>query len=137
MLKAISCTLLLLVSACPGVASLAADRPFLHGEILEVHDTARVMMVRTGADTGSSRVVQVIVPRMLLSESPDGMLKLPGCLSSGRHVRIWGDVVPNDAGQFIAEEIRGCGMASCSDPTGVRSRLSRNRGAGVNGELCR
>lgn len=116
--------------------SWAIDRDFLHGVVLEVAEDARTMVVRTTPNDGSSRVVTVFLPETILVTSRNGGLRLPGCISSGKHVRIWGAVFARDTDSFRADAVRGCGMAACYDPTGVRSRLSRNRQGKAMGEMC-
>jgi len=50
---------------------------------------------------------------------------LPACVIIGATIRLWGERLPGDSNTFIATDIRGCRGGGCSDPTGVRSRLSR------------
>ena len=50
---------------------------------------------------------------------------LPACVIIGAKIRLWGKRLPDDIHTFIATDIRGCRGGGCSDPTGVRSRLSR------------
>ena len=52
---------------------------------------------------------------------------LPPCVIIGAKIRLWGNRPPDHIKTFIATEIRGCRGGGCSDPTGVRSRLSRRK----------
>ena len=52
-------------------------------------------------------------------------IALPACVSTGANIRLWGEVLQGEINTFIATDIRGCRGGGCSDPTGVRSRLSR------------
>ncbi len=105
--------------------SFASDQDFLHGKVLEVDSDGLVMIVQPDQDAGE--MVTVMLSSALLVESGSGELRLPGCITSGNHVRVWGKVADVGRATFQAFEVRGCGMASCNDPTGVRERLSRKR----------
>ncbi len=52
-------------------------------------------------------------------------IALPACVTTGADIRLWGEVLQGETNTFIATDIRGCRGGGCSDPTGVRSRLSR------------
>jgi uncharacterized membrane protein YgcG len=52
-------------------------------------------------------------------------IALPACVIIGANIRLWGKRLPGAINTFIATDIRGCRGGGCSDPTGVRSRLSR------------
>ena len=70
----------------------------------------------------------------------NGNVVFPGCVVSGRTIRLWGEIVPDRSNVFLATDIRGWREGKCSDPTGVRFRLFRFRrhhqfdGAGVSGQ---
>jgi hypothetical protein len=123
-------SILLTVLAVPA-SGWALD--FLHGEIETVDSAARVMVVRADQETGGGRLIRVMLPE---EPAPAGG-RLPGCIAVGHHIRVWGLGNRNDGAAFQADEIRGCGMAGCGDPTGVRSRLYRNRENTTMGDMCR
>lgn len=115
----------------------AADPDVLHGEVLEMDKAMQSMVIRLDSIEGAGRLVNVQFSETVRIVSPDGSQNMPECIVRGKHVRIWGAVRQGNAQQFMAEEIRACGMAACSDPTGVRSRLSRKRQSKPMGDMCR
>lgn len=82
-------------------------------------------------------MAEIVLAQALPIESANGTLGFPGCRLADRHVWALAEVAPWAAGQFAIEKREGCGMASRSDPTGVRSRLLRDRGNRAEGEMCR
>lgn len=105
-----------------------AAEDFLYGEVLDVDREAMQMTIRTGAEETGEVVRVVTLSEALLVENRAGDSRLPGCLQAGKHVRVWGVATVEDkTNLFLAEAVRGCGMTSCSDPTGVRERLKRGR----------
>jgi len=109
---------------------------FLHGEIETVDSEARIITVRADQETGGSRLIQVLLPETTADEPGLAGQPLPGCIVVGRHVRVWGQGDRMDGVTFRADDVRGCGMAVCGDPTGVRSRLYRNRARKPMGDMC-
>ncbi len=68
-----------------------------------------------------------------LQITPDRVLKvytdispLPMRVKPDKRVRIWGTQIP-ETNNFFATDIRGMGKHPRHDPTGVRSRMFRNR----------
>ncbi|SHO48443.1 hypothetical protein [Desulfopila aestuarii] len=126
-------SILLTVLAWPA-SGWALD--FLHGEIETVDSAARIMTVRADQETGGGQLIEVTLPEAVAEEPNPSGGQLPGCIVVGRHVRVWGQGNRNDGVAFRAEEVRGCGMVACGDPTGVRSRLYRNRAGKPMGKMC-
>jgi len=56
--------------------------------------------------------------------------KIPGSLSSGDTVRVWGNYAAGGKATFRADTIQKSGAGSGADPTGVRSRLGQRGGQG-------
>ncbi len=56
-----------------------------------------------------------------------GVVVFPGCVVSGKTIRLWGETALHGGNVFFATDIRGCRDGRCSDPTGVRLRLLRSR----------
>ncbi len=54
-----------------------------------------------------------------------GITRFPGCVVKGDIIRLWGKEEPDNSSLFWVTDIRGCRHGGCSDPTGVRSRLTR------------
>lgn len=50
---------------------------------------------------------------------------LPGCVTAGNHVRVWGHWEKPGQNMLLAHDIRGCVGGGCSDPTGILSRLKK------------
>ncbi len=130
----IMCSVFLMVTV-----SRATEREFLHGQILQLNRQDMVMTVQLGSDTeySGSRDVTVLLPANMVLISATGQEMLPACLFSGNHVRIWGTASYPVGDYFRADAVRGCGMAACNDPTGVRSRLFRKRNSDSKGSVCR
>ncbi len=60
-----------------------------------------------------------------------GDTQLPPCVAEGTVVRLWGEFSRGEPGVFTAAFVRGAGRRSWGyDPTGVRQRIGRGRGAG-------
>lgn len=119
------------------VSGRAFGRDFLHGEIETVDRAARVMTVRVDRETGDDRLIRVMLPDAFAGDEVQAGATLPGCIAAGRHVRVWGQARQSEDSAFRADEVRGCGMSACSDPTGVRARLFRNRQEKIMGGMCR
>lgn len=56
--------------------------------------------------------------------------KIPGNLSAGDTVRVWGDYASGGRATFRADAIQKSGAGGGADPTGVRSRLGQRGGQG-------
>lgn len=117
--------LIFLLSLLFASLSFASDQDFLHGKVLEVDPEGLVMIVQPDQDAGEP--ITVLLSSALMVESGSGELRLPGCVNFGNHIRVWGKAGDGLGATFQAFKVRGCGMASCNDPTGVRARLSRKR----------
>lgn len=118
--------------------NVLASEDFLHGEVLNIDREAMRITVRTNWDETREGIRTVAMTESLLVVTKAGDKRFPGCVRLGSRVRIWGTVI--GTGQeaiFLAEQIRGCGMKSCNDPTGVRERLNRSRKPGMAGACCR
>jgi hypothetical protein len=128
------CSLFLVVSLSSG-----AELENLHGEILALSRQDMVMTVQLlrTSDPSGGRVVTVLLPADMVHLSAAGSEQLPVCLFPGNHVRIRGTVTASDSDSYLADEVRGCGMAACNDPTGVRARLFRKRNNEGTGNRCR
>jgi len=137
MIRVIAFTVLIVLMADGPVLGPVHGRDMLYGEIADVDNATRTIWVRIDQDDGAGRVVQVLLPEVAAERPNQVRGPLSGCIAVGHHVRVWGGT---DSGRsdalFTADEIRGCGMAACGDPTGVRSRLFRNRKEMVEGETC-
>jgi len=127
--------LLLIILALTAADVLAAE-DFLHGEVLTIDREASRMTIRTGAEGAEGVVQSVALTEKLLIDNRSGGKRLPGCIELGRHVRVWGEAA-GEGEVFLAEEVRGCGMGGCTDPTGVRQRLNRGRKNGMAAPCCR
>ena len=66
-----------------------------------------------------------VAPDRVLTVYTD-IAPLPKRLKPDRQVRIWGTHIP-ETNNFFATDIRGMGKHPNHDPTGVRSRMFRNR----------
>lgn len=105
---------------------LASD--IIHGEVIDIDREAMKMTIRTSSEESGEMMRIVSLTEKLLIKNQAGAKRLPGCIQPGNRVRVWGTV--NDLEEekvFVAEEIRGCGMGGCNDPTGVRDRLNKSR----------
>lgn len=139
MIRVICHILLLQLFSMAGAVNLclAAEMDVLHGEVMHMDNTMQSMVVRLDTMEDDGRLVTVEMSNSLqLDYQADGDENF-SCIAQGKHVRIWGAIVEGNQQQFIAKEIRACGMASCTDPTGVRSRLSRKRQGKDGGNRCR
>lgn len=124
---------LLLFLSCQ---SRASGMDFLHGEVLDIDPKRLIITVQTDYQTEADQIVVVSLPQELMFESGSGELRLPGCITPGKHIRIWGTAAINLNSTFKALKVRGCGMALCNDPTGVRERLFRNRNGAKRERQC-
>ena len=126
-----------LMVVCGGTASgWAVD--FLHGEIEAVDEAGLSMTLCADQQTGNGQLIEVILTKEAVRQCAMAAdQQLPGCIAVGRHVKVWGKRNQSDAASFRADEVRGCGMASGGDPTGVRSRLNHNRAGKSIGGICR
>ena len=100
---------------------LAVDSDKMEIEVLELASGRQ-----SAADSqGDKLLIQIAqendLPRI------DGDAVFPCCVVPGKIIRLWGKIVPDRRNVFLATDIRGCRDGSCSDPTGVRSRLFRFR----------
>ena len=138
------------VSWCLGLAlfflgSLPAhSQDFLKAKVLAV-DLAKMEIEVLALASGRQSAADSQDDKLLvqIAEENDlprinGNVVLPGCVVSGRTIRLWGKIVPDRSNVFLATDIRGWREGKCSDPTGVRFRLFRFRrhhqfnGAGVS-----
>jgi hypothetical protein len=119
--------------------SWAAEREFLYGEIIDLNRHSMVMTVHLVSDIeyAGGRDITVRLPAEMVHISTTGQERLPGCLLPGNHVRIWGVASSSASDSFHADTVRGCGMAACNDPTGVRSRLFQERNRESKEFTCR
>lgn len=127
--------LLLIILALTATDALAGE-DFLHGEVLGIDREANRMTIRTDAEGADGGVQTIALTEKLLVDSRAGGKRLPGCIELGRHVRVWGEAA-GEGKVFLAEEVRGCGMSDCTDPTGVRQRLNRGRKNDMAAPCCR
>lgn len=91
------------------------------GKVLSVNSARNEIEVVPEILTGDNSVSNATEENVLVQSK----VALPACVTIGAKIRLWGERLPDDINTFIATEIRGCRGRGCSDPTGVRSRLSR------------
>ncbi len=97
------------------------SREFLIGEVLTVnHETMEIEIQSQGLPENKASEIQ---SEML---SVEVQSNIPACATVGATIRLWGRYQKGtSSNRFLASEIRGCREGGCSDPTGVRSRLSQ------------
>lgn len=121
------CFLYILITLLGVWASVADASEVLLGSVVAVDRSQGRITLRVidasggGAGQSSPESVTIIT-------DPE---KIPGGLSSGDTVRVWGDYASGGMATFRADSIqkRGAG-GSGADPTGVRSRLGQGGGQG-------
>jgi hypothetical protein len=101
--------------------SRANSEDFFMGKVLSVNSARNEIEVAPEVLTGDNSVSSATEENVLVQSK----VALPACVTTGSKIRLWGERLPDDITTFIATEIRGCRGGGCSDPTGVRSRLSR------------
>ncbi len=99
----------------------AFSREFLMGEVLTVnHKTMEIEIQPQELPENKASDIQ---SEML---SVEVQSNIPACATVGATIRLWGQYQKGTSSRkFLATEIRGCRGGGCSDPTGVRSRLSQ------------
>lgn len=135
MVLVINCILLVFTLWSWPAIGWSDERAFLHGEIQKLDQDKLIMTIREEGEGQAGRLVRVALPQAVLTAAGDA--RLPDCLAVGRHVRVWGTAYAVDSSSFTADDVRGCTMAECGDPTGVRSRLFRHRKEKRAGDMCR
>lgn len=120
MKEKIAIILLLLLGSSP-----AFCQEFLMARVLTIDPEALELTVVTPADPDSQITVR-IAEKNVLPQSDQGIF-FPRCVAQGSTIRIWGTREELETPLFVASEIRGCGGSGCSDPTGVRLRLRKDR----------
>jgi len=93
---------------------------FFMGKVLSVNSAKNEIEVVPEVLKDNNSVSSATEENVLVQSK----VALPACVITGAKIRLWGERHPDD-NTFIATEIRGCRGGGCSDPTGVRSRLSR------------
>ncbi len=107
------------------IASSAFAQEFLVARVLEVHPQNMELTVVPITDPKNKITVRIAGKNDLPRH--DGQSLFPGCVVQGATIRLWGSNEKADSPFFLATDIRGCRKGSCSDPTGVRSRLRKIR----------
>lgn len=122
---------LLLLILC--VFPVRGHAEFLYGQVVEVNrDAQEFVLVTLLPDknetdlSGNTARIRVKAMGEMLPQAEDGDSLLPGCVQVGKRVRVWGES-PASGSTFLATDVRGCGGMGCSDPTGVRSRLQKDK----------
>jgi len=105
---------------------------FLVAKVQEMDSAKLKLTVKSTAIPATEYTVRIAVENDLPRES--GRTVFPECVATGETVRLWGHAEDSDDSLFIANDIRGCRHGGCSDPTGVRSRLSKVQQYEQNGE---
>lgn len=103
----------------------ASCQEFLVARVLTVDPETLQLTVESATDPGNTMVVQVAAVNDLPSSG--GQIFLPECATPDAMIRLWGSRAQTEDSPFVATDIRGCGNGGCSDPTGIRSRLRKNR----------
>lgn len=113
----------------------AGEQTVLTGEIYSLDVTAGTMQI-AHADGSGNELVNVVLAEQWGAQN--GTLGSSGqnCLAVGKTVRLIGRTGADDD-RFVAENIRGCSVATCNDPTGVRARLYRNKQSNKRIARCR
>ncbi len=116
-----------------GVFPARGYAEFLYGQVVEVNrDAQEFVLVSLSPDkedtdlSGNTARIRVKAMGAMLPQSEEGDSFLPGCVQVGKRVRVWGET-PASGASFLATDVRGCGGMGCSDPTGVRSRLQKDK----------
>jgi hypothetical protein len=114
------------------------------GAVAPVAEASDVLLgVVVSVDRGQGRITLKVIDSsgpgegqsLVIAASPE---KIPGSLSPGDTIRVWGDYASNGGAAFRADAIRKGGSGdSGTDPTGVRSRLGKGgqgSGQGTGGK---
>ena len=120
LITSVSIVLFLLLAA-----SSVFAQEFLVARVLEVNPQNMELTVVPITDPKRNITVRIAGKNDLPRR--DGKSLLPGCVVQGATIRLWGSNERADSPFFLAIDIRGCRRGSCSDPTGVRSRLRKIR----------
>ena len=98
---------------------------FLVAKVQEMDNDTLQLAVKSAESQDVEYTVRIAVENDLPRKS--GRTVFPECVAPGATIRLWGHAEDSDNPLFITTDIRGCRHGGCSDPTGVRSRLSKVR----------
>lgn len=122
------CFIYILITLLGAWASVADASEVLLGTVVAVDRSQGRITLRV-IDTSGGGGSQSSPESLTIVTDPE---KIPGSLSSGDTVRVWGDYASGGRATFRADAIQKSGAGGGADPTGVRSRLGQ-RGGGQGG----
>lgn len=120
--------LYILIAACLCLSASAAEASeVLLGVVVSINrDQGRITLkVIDASGSGQGRSAP---ESLVIAVAPE---KIPGSISPGDTIRVWGEYSSGGGATFQADSIRKRGSGNNgTDPTGVRSRLGKGGGQG-------